>query len=1112
MNRVVNTIAGRLSLRAPQRRSLEILDRICEIADPKKGADAQAILKVIQSEFPTVKDFEREFPSLCFALATGVGKTRLMGAFVAYMYLTGRSRHFFVLAPNLTIYNKLIADFTPGTPKYVFQGVTEFVTAPPVVITGDNYEQGIGVRADVRKGQLGLLRAGGEDAVHINVFNISKFNKDVKDGKDTKGVPRMRRLAEYIGESYFDYLSNLPDLVVMMDEAHRYRADAGTKAINELRPILGMELTATPFTESSKGPVPFKNAIYSYSLAEAITDGFVKNPAVATRKDFDATKLDKAKLERIKLEDGVRLHEQVKTDLKVFAAESDKALVKPFILVIAEDTEHAGRLVELIESDTFFDGNYKDRVIEVHSALKGEEKEETIQRLLAVEDPAEKTEIVVHVNMLKEGWDVTNLYTIVPLRAANARTLIEQSIGRGLRLPFGKKTGVKAVDRLTIVAHDNFQAIVDEANRGDSIIRRIDTIILDPGGAEDAPKPVEVKPIIEQILGGEEAPPTPSLGPTPAGEAAPVVTSTPPAGALPTFTTPTEKAVAKATLAVIAQKASLPSAASILEPEQQKKIVQAVLAIVPHQQDLPGLSDEVEAVVKKASEVYVALSIDIPAITVVPTGEVTITFDDFDLDLTAFPHLQAVERDILIQHLQSSEQEQLSVVGGGIYEARLEDYIVSALIGYDDVDYDATSELLYKLATQVVTYLQGYLATDDHVRNVLVYYQSRLGALVHAQMERHRHERVTGYEVKVLAGHRPLKPVVIQERPDEPRRNFRAPVDDKRRIPQMVFGGFSKCLYPLQKFGSDPERRLAVLLENDKEVTKWVKPGAKDFPILLKSGRNYEPDFLVEATHGKYICEVKRADFVQEEDVLAKADAATVWCRHATEHASPDGRPWRYVLLPDNVIVESRSLKVLADEYEHRTTVPAVVTGRVENDGAKVLPFRRVTGAEVRPFENCVPIYSDLRIAAGRFREQEVEGVPQVGEVEHPENHEWVALEGKTKPAQGLFVAQVAGESMNKRIPNGAWCLWKLDPGCDGRSGAEVVLAHRHDLRDSDFGPGYTVKLYKALREELDDGTWRIAKVILKPDSDDASYQPIVLDRLVEGELVIVAEMVEVLG
>jgi len=85
MNRHVNAIAGRLSLRPPQRRSLEILDRITEIASPRKGADVQAALEAIRNEFPSVTDFEREFPSLCFPLATGVGKTRLMGAFISYL-------------------------------------------------------------------------------------------------------------------------------------------------------------------------------------------------------------------------------------------------------------------------------------------------------------------------------------------------------------------------------------------------------------------------------------------------------------------------------------------------------------------------------------------------------------------------------------------------------------------------------------------------------------------------------------------------------------------------------------------------------------------------------------------------------------------------------------------------------------------------------------------------------------------------------------------------------------------------------------------------------------------------------------------------------------------
>src|SRR5712691_6110878 len=141
MNRHVNLISGRLSLRPPQRRSLGILDRVAEIAPPRKGTDPQAALAAIRSEFPTVTDFERDFPSLCFALATGVGKTRLMGAFIGYLHLAHGINNFFVLAPNLTIYNKLIADFTPNTPKYVFQGIAEFATDAPRIITGENYDQ-----------------------------------------------------------------------------------------------------------------------------------------------------------------------------------------------------------------------------------------------------------------------------------------------------------------------------------------------------------------------------------------------------------------------------------------------------------------------------------------------------------------------------------------------------------------------------------------------------------------------------------------------------------------------------------------------------------------------------------------------------------------------------------------------------------------------------------------------------------------------------------------------------------------------------------------------------------------------------------------------------------
>ena len=109
-------------------------------------------------------------------------------------------------------------------------------------------------------------------------------------------------------------------------------------------------------------------------------------------------------------------------------------------------------------------------------------------------------EIVVHVNMLKEGWDVTNLYTIIPLRAANSQILTEQTIGRGLRLPYGERTGVDKVDKLTIIAHDRFQAIVDAANDPNSIIRKENIIEIDPASLPARQEVMVVTSVIDSEI------------------------------------------------------------------------------------------------------------------------------------------------------------------------------------------------------------------------------------------------------------------------------------------------------------------------------------------------------------------------------------------------------------------------------------------------------------------------------------------------------------------------------------------------------------------------------------------------------------------------------------
>ena len=661
--RHVNAIAGRLSLRPPQRLSLEILHRIMDLMPRGKAPDIAAVLDIIRGEFPSVVDFERDFPSLCFALATGVGKTRLMGAFISYLHQAHGIDNFFVLAPNLTIYNKLIADFTPNTPKYVFRGIAEFATNTPMVISGDNYEQ------------QNVTGTGLFGTVRINIFNISKINSEVRGGK----APRIKRLSEYIGTSYFDYLAGLPDLVLLMDESHRYRASAGIRAINELRPILGLELTATPYVETSRGAVAFKNVILDYPLARAMADGFVKEPAVVTRKDFDPGGMSASEIERLKLEDGVRLHEGVKVELETYARATDKPIVKPFVLVIARDTTHAGELLALIQSDAFFEGRYKDKVIQVDSSKSGAEEEAMITRLLKVEHTEEPTEIVIHVNMLKEGWDVTNLYTIVPLRAANARVLIEQSIGRGLRLPYGVRTGVTSVDRLNIVAHDRFQEIVDEAKRPGSAIQ-LRTVVLDIDQLAQKTATVVSQSQLASQLGFKPATPTSST--LVAGDDQPAA-----------FDKPEEQAIAQLAYAAIKRLSgdaqTVPTVEHLRAPEVQAAIVQAVEAQrTPVQLGIDGLAGEpdIAAVVAKTVDLVAQQTIDIPRILVVPKGEVRSGFKPFTLELATLRYAP-VSDELWVQHLRTGQRDVVALGRGGFEEARLEDYLVSGLIDFDDISY-----------------------------------------------------------------------------------------------------------------------------------------------------------------------------------------------------------------------------------------------------------------------------------------------------------------------------------------------------------------------------------------------------------------------------------------
>lgn len=902
MNKTANEIKNRLSLRNPQAESLEILSEIADVLEMKKNVNlssAKEKIKELDAKFDEVRkfsEFEREFPNVCFALATGVGKTRLMGAFIAYLHIEKKINNFFVLAPNLTIYNKLIDDLgNPSSPKYVFKGISQFALSQPQIITGDNYNKPQNIVTNLTNTLFKRVR--------INIFNISKINSETRKGKE----PLMKRLSEYLGESYFEYLVGLPDLVLLMDESHHYRADAGMRVINELNPVLGLELTATPQIEKGNKTQKFQNVVYEYSLAKAMNDGFVKEPAVATRKNFDPKQLSVEELDILKLEDGIKIHENTKADLDVYSRTNNKKLVKPFVLVVAKDTTHAEWLESHIKSDEFFKGYYKDKVMQIHSQQKGTEKDENIARLLTLEDPNNKIEIVIHVNMLKEGWDVTNLYTIIPLRTATSTTLREQTIGRGLRLPYGERTGNPKVDKLTIIAHDKFQEIIEEAQKEGSIIKKENIIEIEESELNQKKEVVTTVSRIEQEFIEEEKRIEQIIDKVERQNA--------------TVNLEANKAINNAIYDVAKRGKNI---ASMAKEEIIKVAVKNSISSIENKTQL-GLFDNsekelLETKIKENVEEQVKKIqnniIEIPRIMIIP-ADTKVWFEDFDLDTTNLNY-QPVSEEIKRTTLRDLETDIIQGVGTYVND-KLDNIIVNELINIPEVNYDTTARLLFKLARQVIEKLQSYL-DEEGVKNVVQYRKKNITEFIKPQLMKHFKKEVVRYEAPDVRGLTPIVRWNTTKFTQDEVYDFKATIEPTNRIRTLLFTGFKKACHNEYTFDSKTEKDFSIILEDDTSVIKWLRPAPNQFNITWNNNKsNYEPDFVVETADTIYLVETKKEKDIPTEEVQQKANAALEYCKNATEFTTNNGgKQWKYLLLPHNSVSISNDFNYFARQYEYK--------------------------------------------------------------------------------------------------------------------------------------------------------------------------------------------------
>ena len=416
---------------------LESISSEFDLRAPNKEALRQLVFTLDGDYDPTVMQV--------LNLATGVGKTYLMVAFVEYLRRQGVG-NVVIVTPGKTVQAKTVQNFMPGTPRYITGAAV-----PPEVVTPQDYSAWI-----ARQNGPARLAFGRVVPMLAFIFNIQQLIAPKEAEGDTHGSTQdaMRRKPRRFDENagvLFDYLKNLDDLVVIADESHLYgsSAVAFNAALKELDPAAAIGLTASVDKATD-------HVIYEYPLYRAIQDKYVKAPVLAFRKTGYGT--DEVS-EEPQLREALQLSAIKQPYYDSYTASQNREHVNAVAFVVCSDVEHATQVAELLRTPEYL--GQESAVLQVDSK---HEDELTQRRLDELDQPESPVLAVVSVNKLKEGWDVKNIAVVVTLRAMASEVLTQQTMGRGLRLPFGKYTGVWQIDQLDIIAHQSFAELLNAEN------------------------------------------------------------------------------------------------------------------------------------------------------------------------------------------------------------------------------------------------------------------------------------------------------------------------------------------------------------------------------------------------------------------------------------------------------------------------------------------------------------------------------------------------------------------------------------------------------------------------------------------------------------------------
>lgn len=782
-------IAARLDLREPNREAVQTIS-----ASVSQYYDVEAR----QPPFEAVVDS-----------ATGVGKTYILtGAMELFATAYGVS-DFVIVTPGRTILEKTRDNFTPGHVKSLL-GPMSF---QPVVITSENFATPV-------------MRAAMDDDAQVKIY---LFTVQSLIRPESKTARKTHKFQEGLGTEFYAHLQAIERLVVFADEHHTYYGPAFSKAVRDLNPWVLIGLTATPDKKT-----PQEQIIFRYPLAAAIADKLVKTPVVVGRKDDRTDSLTK-------LSDGVTLLEAKASAIQAYTEASGSAPINPVMLVVAKNIEDADEYGKILSSSEFFGGAYAEAVLVVHSKAP----DEALEELSKVEDPASPVRIIISVGMLKEGWDVRNVYVVASMRASVSEILTEQTLGRGMRLPFGVYTGVEILDTLEVVAHERYEDLLKKAgvlNQAFVDYRTWAALRVNAQG--------ETVAVTQSI----EATATPIVGDgaVASGDDGPLVTS------VEERTTQVKESALKLKQAILPR----PDTPKISVPVLRMSAVKSSFS-------LADITD---------TEPFKKLG---AALATNPEDELSRTL----VGARVVTGPDGIKRTELIRSTAADRIRSIPTLFdvGDLRTQLLELVLASPAVPARANQREAADPLIDAF----------FAGLGDKAEEVLSANLPRAGARLIKLVADEQRRFMT----------KPTYEEVVELKDLNPARATDKSVTPDRLGPflkSLAYEGWKRSVYPVDWFDSEPERRVANMVDDDESVSCWLRLQLKDLPILWNSaGQEYNPDLIVidgEGTH--WVVEIKMDKEIGSGDVQGKREAAKRWANHVNADPLVKAK-WHYLLVSE---------------------------------------------------------------------------------------------------------------------------------------------------------------------------------------------------------------------